>query len=63
MKKYIKPSILPITYSQDVMTLGASDSEGNSDEFSNYGSFDENTLIKPSKNRLWDDPNDNNFGL
>ena len=63
MKKYIKPSILPITYSQEVMTLGASDSEGNGDEFSNYGSFDENTLIKPSKNRLWDDPDDNKFGL
>ena len=63
MKKYIKPAILPITYSQDVMTLGASDSEGNGDEFSNYGSFDDNTLIKPSKNRLWDDADDKKFGL
>ena len=55
MKKYIQPSILPITYSQDLMTLGASDSEGNGDEFSNYGSFDDNTLMKSPKNRLWDD--------
>ena len=63
MKKYIQPSIQPITYSQEVMTLGASDSEGNGDEFSNYGSFDDNTLMKSPKNRLWDDPDDNKFGL
>ena len=63
MKKYIQPSILPITYSQDVMTLGASDSEGNGDEFSNYGSFDEDILMKSPKNRLWDDTDDKKFGL
>ena len=63
MKKYIKPTILPITYSQDVMTLGASDSEGNEDEFSNYGSFDDNTLMKSPKNRLWDDTDDKKYGL
>ena len=63
MKKYIQPSIQPITYSQEVMTLGASDSEGNEDEFSNYGSFDDNTLMKSPKNRLWDDTDDKKFGL
>ncbi len=63
MKKYIQPSSLPITYSQEVMTLGYSDGEGSDDEFSNYGSFDEDILMKSPKNRLWDDVDDNKFGL
>lgn len=63
MKKYIKPTTIPITYSQDVMTLGVSEGQGNDDEFSNYGSFDDGILMQSPKNHLWDDDDDNKFGL
>ena len=63
MKKYIQPTTLPITYAQDVLTLGISDSEGGGDEFSNYGTFDDDLLMKSPSNHLWDDTDDSKSGL
>ena len=63
MEKYIQPTTLPITYSQEVMTLGVSEGEGSDDEFGNYGSFDDDILMKAPKNHLWDDDDDKKSGL
>ncbi len=59
MKRYIHPSTQIWTYSQELMNLGISDAVGGSEEFSNYGSFDEDILMQSSSNRLWDDDEDN----
>ena len=58
MKRYIQPDIEIVIYSQELMTLGYSDGEGDEHEFGNYGSFDDDLMMKSPTNHLWDNEDD-----
>jgi len=60
MKQYICP-ITQIIISSQALMIGLSNTVGGDEEFSNYGSFDEELLLKPTKNRLWDEDEKEGF--
>ncbi len=55
MKIYTKPTIEVIVTSQEVLDLGASDSVGDDNEFTNMTSFEEDVIGNSSKDDLWDE--------